>query len=551
MAANVLLSANGNLNASALDRVPLDVEETTSVVAALSAHGLGQSAFLDSLFSTSFSSGSDRKGIATAYVAGDDSAAITEPLRGLVVLDVECFDGVDRARTEARERASHLALLLADVVLFSARMNDLGRVESNGMSALRASITEMLRLHSSDVLPLPTAKRAFVLVVKDYEEEVLSREELISGFLQEMQRVYDAVARPPRSPTRIRDIYAFEFVTMPSAVLLPQEYSAAVSSLRTRLLDPVSNDYFFERGLYARETSDPLPQVAQTVWNSLEQEQLKDIPPPKELTATFDCDNAMRKVFEKYQRSVQSWRRQTDAGSVIDSFGTAATKVMNETLAVFAQDTGTHRNSKAFRRKKEELRDLLDADLYSLFVKQIAKLRETTYRNFKDSLRAIAENDRHLERKVNSTLKDCQKSFKLNAEKLRPRATSWRFDNDMKELATQMREDATERLQRARLADYQENGGRRRRRREVPRGGMPGKPRQPVSVSFHYLDPAPFGLKDSRYEKLNVDDAMDYNPPPRHSKALVGAPVGNGKNLSDGISVPLLPPRGATWNRYG
>lgn len=538
MSVKTLLSDSGRLDVSALPNIQSDSEETLSVVAALGAHGLNQSKLLDQIFSTSFTSVTPRRGIAAAFVEGDDSAVMAEVCHHTIVLDVEPFDGPQRERDEQRERAAHLAMSLADVVIFIARMTDLHRVESNGVSSLRSNFTEMLLMQTDGIIPTPLGKRPFIVVVRDHEPDILSRQEIVSGFLHEVQGMYNSVAKPSGSPSRITELFEFEFILLPFENLQPEEYNKVVSDLQANLLDPAADDYIFEGGAFLRSNPEKLAEVAEKAWKKLEKEQVQDMPNDKELMSTFDCDNAMRRVYQKYQRGVRVWRRETDGGVIIEKFGAAASDMVEETIAVYEQDAAAHKGSKAFKRKREELNDLLDADLYSLFVTQIAKLREVTYRLFKDKLDAIGEDEARLDKAVNTTLKESQKYFKTNADALRPRNCSWRYDNDIKELVTQMREDATERLQRARLADYQGNIGRRNRRFRS-RNALSESKRQPIQLSLHYLNPAPFGWKDSRYEKLSIDDGLQYDK---------GVPIfGGGKD--DNVSVPLAPSRDSSWHR--
>lgn len=552
-----LLSEDGELNPSLLCKLPLGDSETLSVACALSAHGLSQATLLNKLLGTSLAV-DNREGIQTAFVRADDSAALVESGRSLVVLDVEEFDGRgSRGRMEQREKAAQLAFSLSDVVFFFIRMLDLSRPEASGLSSLRSSLSEMLRLQIEDIVPIPTRKRLFVVVVSSYESDVLPREELISALMREVQAVYDSAAKPPRAAARIIDLYDFEFVTLANSILCSDEYAAQTAAFSRRLLDPAADDYFFENGAYGREQSGNdtgISDVAKNAWTELVDDEIRgDLPPSKELTATFDCDSAMRRVYEKCQRSVRVWRREIDSGGVIEKFGSHAATLIAQTISVFESDASKHRGSRAFRRKLEELRNLIDADLYLLFMAQISKLRESTYRNFKDSLNEVEDGDNALGKKVNEALRECERTFRKDVDALRPRNVSWRFDNDIKELKAQMREEATERIQQARLAEYQEHGGRRPRRR-APRRNLPGKPRQPISIGVHYLNPAPFGLKDSRHEKLNTDDYVGYSPPPKNTKAIVGLPAGNGSSSglpSRGLSIPLMPERGEPWNKFG
>lgn len=537
---STLVSPSGELDISSLAAIEIDEEDTLSVVCALGAHGLQQSALLDNIFGTSFASTAPRLGVSAAFVEGEDLAVLSAAPHHIVVLDVEPYDGPDRNREDDRERSAHLSIALADVILFVIRMNELHRPDASGVAALRSSITELLIMQEDGIVnPPKKAKRGFVVLVKDYEPDVLPRQEIVTGFLQVMQEVYSSVARPSRSPQRIIELFEFEFKLLPPQQFQTEKFNHTVADLQSDFLDPASEEYFFENEAFVRDTEVSLTESTEKAWAKLTKGQAGEMPDEKELMSTFECGNAMRKVFDKYQRNARVWRRETDGGVIIDNFGGEATSMVDGTIAAYDQDAAPHKGSKAFTRKREELRDLLNADLYGLFVTQIGKLREVTYRLFKDKLDGISDDEPRLEKTVNAALKESQKYFQVNADSLRPKFSSWRYDNDTKELSQQMREDATERLQRARLADYQQNRGRRGRRRR-PGLGPGEKSRQPIQLSFHYLDPAPFGWKDSRYEKLSVDDALEYS-----TNAL---PAGGGSGGSGGgLSVPIMPSRNSSW----
>lgn len=540
MSSSSLISTDLSLHSACLSTEDIPSDEKVTVLSAFSAYGLDNAAFLSSALDVQLPSDSDNY-LNVANARGIDAAVVTEAPRNLLILDAEPFDSPKDNREEGRELSWHLSLSISDAILFSVNLRDISRFHTNGLGILGASITQMLLLQADKLVPT-RVKRAFILVVRDYESDIISRRDLISGFLQEMQACYSEVAKPPRSAQRVSDIFEFSFTLLPSQQLAPEEYDTAISNFKTQLLDPVSDNYLFERSAYSHDLTVSIPDSVDNVWKKLTLEQTRDIPAKKELMSSFDCDNAMRKVFEKYERGVRVWRREADGGVIIDRFGEAADEMVKQTIEVFDKDASPHKGSSAFRRKRQELKDLLDADLYNLFVVQIAKLRDVTYRVFKEKLDTLGEGDARLEREVNVALKESQRSFRSNAEALRPSFSSWRFDNDAKELASQMREDATDKLQRARISDYQESGGRRGRRR---RGGMAAagpKRRQPISLGIHYLDPAPFGIKDSRYEKLNVEDPMGYN-----SGALPAA-SGSGAS-SGGLSVPIMPSRDSGWHR--
>jgi Root hair defective 3 GTP-binding protein (RHD3) len=545
MSSSYLVAADGKLSAGALPGT--DANVTTTVVAALGARGVGQSSLLNAIFGSSLpaarrSAKQTTVGVAVVQHVGDQSAAQVAPPRRIVALDVEGYDGVDRSREEARDRAANLVMAMANVVMFSVRMNDLPRTETNGVASLRVSLTEALKLQESGVTPDPINNRAFWVVIRDYDAEVLPREELINGFLREMQTVYDAMSKPARTPTRVSELFDFEFITLPSAILASEDFRDSLEHFRERVTDPFGDEYLFESGGYAHRNDTSLIELASSIWNALEEQETQDLPVSKELMATFECGNVSRKVFEKFTRGVRDWDRETDDGNVIEDFGSASMTLLDETLAVYDLDAAPHRTSKAFQRKREELKEKIDQNLYELFMRQTLKLREVAYGMFKEKLEDTSSDEPGFEKSINKALKDAQKYFADNAEKLRPKFSAWRFDNETQELASHMREDATERLQQARLEEYAPDARGRRTGRRGRRGRRPGAgpTRQPISISFHYLDPAPFGFKDSRYEKLNTDDHLEYG---RDSRVLTGDSV-------DTVpALPILPGKNEAWDR--
>lgn len=544
MVSSSIVKPDGTLSTDSLPLAEPGV--TTTVVSALGARGVGQSSLLNCLLGASLPTGAlpgkqTTKGIAFANHAGDQSAAQSAPPRRIIALDVEGFDAADRSREEVRDRSANFAMAISNVILFSVRMNDLPRTASNGVASLRASLTETLKLQESGVLDEPTGRRAFWVAVRDYDAESLPREELINGFLSEMQSLYDSVAKPSRSPARVSDLFDFEFLTLPSSVLTPDAFEEAVEEFRDRVVDPFSDNYLFENGEYSQNSDSSLRDTASAVWNALEEEETKDLPASKELMASFKCNNILRKVFEKYKRGVRSWDRETEDGNVIDDFGTASMTMLEDTLAVYDQDAAPHRSSKAFQRNRDELKEKIDQSLYDLFTRQTLKLREVSYGMFKAKLEEASSDEPGFEKSINKSLKEAQKYFQDQAEKLRPKSSSWRFDNETKELASHMREDATERLQQARLEEYAPSargrrGGRRGRRGRGPAAG--GSTRQPISISFHYLDPAPFGYKDSRYEKLNTGDPLEFGRD--------GTAESQGETVK---GLPILPGKNEPWDR--
>lgn len=543
MSVKHFVTQSGELHANAISDLSSDPQADVTVITALGAQGVGQSSFLNQLLDCNFPTISRpgtqaTKGIDVFIYHGESSAVQAQPPRKLVVLDVEGFDGNDRSREEQRDRCANFAFTVADVIVFTVRMADIARVETNGVASLRVNLTEAFKSEDSGTVPRHSSKRIFIVVVKDYEADLLPREELINGFLQELQGVYEAVSKPARYPSRVSDLFEFEFVTLASAAHAESAYEDSVAYLQDQLKDPFSDDYLFEHGPRPRLKADTIESVVSKVWESLVEEQTRDMPPERELMATFECDNVLRKLFEKYKADLEDWERETEDGNVVSDFGRACSSLTESALSTFDQDAGAYRSSKAFSRKRAELKEKLDNDLYELFAAQTRKLREIALSLFRDKIDGLDSASPQFESEVNRAVKSSQRYFVENAELLRPRKSQWRFDNESKELASQMREDATDTLQRARLEDYAVRGRRGRRGRRGIRSERSS--RQPITISFHYLDPAPFGWKDSRYEKLSVDDPFEY------SSRSVGSGDAAG---SRGLSVPLLPRKDEPWDR--
>ncbi len=93
--------------------------------------------------------------------------------------------------------------------------------------------------------------------------------------------------------------------------------------------------------------------------------------------------------------------------------------------------------------------------------------------------------------------------FIEKAESLRCTLGNWRFENERHELVNHMREDATERLQLARL-----------------QGNYVPPIRAPVAFAFHTLLSAPFG-QDSRNVHPHAEEMQQKFDPDKVKKAAL------------------------------
>lgn len=501
MSVHSLISSSGNLDISCLPSLPSS-SDSFSVLTALSAYGVNHAAVLDSVFGTNFSTAS-QEGVNMSLVEGDDSAMLAAAPHHLAMLSLEMLDGPKREREDRVEMGLRFGLGMADVVLFVVRMRDLGRRGASGIAKMAGGLRG-----DRD------GKGLVVVVVSEWEEGIVERGEVVAGVLCEMQELW-------RGGGRVTEKWEFEFVMMGEEGL---------NKLNAMFVDAGGEDWVFEGGMYAGEEWSKLGEKMELVWKGVKGEGAEEVQ-REELEGTFGCDAVMRRVMGKFERCVRGWRREAEGGAVIEEFGKQAKKLREETIAIYETEAAEWKDSGAWKRKREELKEGIEIGLYELFVMQVARLREGVYREFKVGLEEIPEDDDAVGKKVSALVKQMRKKFEADAQKLRTGRGGWRYDNEMKELGAEMREDARERVQRAELAEYElrrERRGRRRMNRMMGGGGQ--NKRMPVQLSLHYLNVAPFGWKDSRFDKLSVDDDIMFQD-------------------KGGDGVAVRPQRGSMWNK--
>lgn len=191
------------------------------------------------------------------------------------------------------------------------------------------------------------------------------------------------------------------------------------------------------------------------------------------------------------------------------NFGTESENLVNEMVKVYENLAEDFRGTKAFQRKEEELRENILNDLNVLYTKQLVRVRNLAYENFKNGLNRtpvrlrrfssllfppltsapsdqrpsfmvtvasfctlvygpsiIDKNSpRHflsfrgssfqvtsrLEKTVEEKIKIAEKKFLTQAEAMKCKGARWRYETERGDFLKAMREVATERLQMARL----------------------------------------------------------------------------------------------------
>lgn len=405
----------------------------------------------------------------------------------------------DDARDAAAGDAATLAVCLAGVVVLNARVADFERgPAAAGIASLMNAVRACLELRVATTAPAIPARRLLVVAVREYEADEVEADELETAITGMLNAAYGDLEQLPAAyrATELQDLFDVQFQFLPNERLCSQEFEAAVTAFG-RVVEDAGRNGYADAGM----TPASLDAAATRVWEALNPASVsssREMPAERELAATFACNEIMKTVFDRYASTTRQWKSTVEAGRIIRDFGKESSNLIQSTLDKYVEDATSYRTTKAFSRKKDELRSSCLADAYSLYAKQILKLREVAYQVFRGNLARIRINDR-VEKNVNTAVKEAEVYFVEKAESLRSTLSNWRFDNERHELVNHMREDATERLQLARL-----------------QGNYVPPFRAPVAVAFHTLLTSPFGQDANT---VQADPATQMHPKVDKDKA--------------------------------
>ena len=403
---------------------------------------------------------------------------------------VLALEGVDAATSPSPlDNTMALAVSLAGVIVLSLRFSDLTRSSASGIPELVNAVAAVLPLRKASIAPTLPSRRLLVVAVHDYDPDLASAEDVQAVIDQQISDAFSSIKLPDGyNASKLSDIYRIETALLPNQKHFPTPYDQAIVKLRTVLLD--ADKHYTDAGL----TPARLQESVDKVQDALGDRTTQDLPAERELSATFACNAAMQRVLEQYRSNSRTWKSTVEAGRTVPNFGTENDRLIQSSLEAYDRDAAPHASSRAFHRKKEELKSVLLSDAYALFAKQILKVREDAYQVFRAKLTRIRINDQ-VEKNVRGAVKFAENYFVERGESLRSKLGNWRFDNERNELVNHIRDDATERLQLARL-----------------QGNYVPRMRAPIGFAFHTLLLAPFG-RDSRLAHPHADDMKQtYDP---------------------------------------
>lgn len=398
---------------------------------------------------------------------------------------VLALDGVDTTTAEhavAVDESLTLSVSLAGVLVLSARMHDLARSRLAGISHVMAGVERALKLRVRRVAPVLPARRLLVIVVHEFDDVDADPADVRASVETSLSAAYDSIEPPTEFvATSLSDIFDVHVALLHSPAHRRIEYERDISILTDVLRD--ASKKYVDAGM----TADGLSPLADRISSAIAAESSRDLPNERELRATFACNSVMQAVLEKFRNTAKVWKASVDASRIIRNFGVESDRLIERTLDVYDKDAVTYKNSRAFSRKRDELKGFLLADSYALFSKQVVKVRDTAYQLFRSKLARIRINDQ-VEKNVRVAVKEAEFYFVQNSDALRSKLGNWRFDHERHELVNHMRDDATERLQLARL-----------------QGNYVPNIRAPIAFAFHTLMLAPFG-QDSRFANPHAED---------------------------------------------
>lgn len=416
--------------------------------------------------------------------------------KGVLVLNVHGLDSRNRAVASAVDGALQVALSVAGVILLAIRLPDLSRTSASGVDAFFSALEKNLAHRAAGLASRLPIKRMVVVAVRDFEVEEVTEEELQECVTQQLEAGWGRMVKSDAYARKsFADLFDVRFCLIPNENARASKFDDRVKDLKGLLAD-ASVKRFADAGC----TPASIVATAERTAESLNVEVGRNLPADRELAGTFSCNSTMQAVVDRFRNTTRQWKVTVDAGRIIRDFGDESGKLIGKTIEVFEKDCAVYADTKGFHRKRSELKTILLADAQVLYAKQILKLREVAYQIFRGNLGRIRIND-SVDRSIRAAVRQAEVYFIEKADSLRCAGSGWKFDHERAELVKHMREDATERLQLARL-----------------QGNYVPPIRAPVAFAFHTLLAAPFG-QDSRNVHPHAEEMQQKFDPDKVKKA--------------------------------
>lgn len=224
----------------------------------------------------------------------------------------------------------------------------------------------------------------------------------------------------------------------------------------------------------------------------------------KEILASELCRKTASSLNEDFKKISEPWKICIEEGGLIQNFGEEAGKIYNDLINIFDIETKSFKNTESYSIAKSVFSENLIFLLNEIHERLVSKLKEFSFQSFREAISAIQISN-NIDQDIKIAINVTEKYFTSKAKLLVPFfiGNIWVLEKERKELINGIREIATERLQLARL-----------------QGVYLQKSRNPISLSFHFLHPHPFG-KDLRLDSFTSNDSFDFNPEPSKRAGLM------------------------------
>jgi len=224
----------------------------------------------------------------------------------------------------------------------------------------------------------------------------------------------------------------------------------------------------------------------------------------KEILSSEICQKTSFSLIQDFKKVSEPWKICIEEGGLIQNFGGEASKIYNELTEIFDIETRIFRDTRSYTITRSVFVENLMYLISEIYEKLIAKLKEFSFQSFREAVSGLQISN-NIDQDIKFSIKLTEKYFITKAKPMAPFfiRNTWILEKERKELIKGIREIVTERLQLARL-----------------QGVYLQKSRNPISLSFHFLHPHPFG-KDLRLENFTSSDSFDFNPEPSKRAGLM------------------------------
>lgn len=434
------------------------------------------------------------------YIESSDSKSS----KNFLVMDL--FDIFNYEKLEKEKLFFNSSISVADTLVFNFPWFHFQFPNSIGYQKIRKLIQTLKEMPLNTGIPCNKSK-TFVFALRDFDMEQKNIQEKITS---------EITSELGKNSIGIQASFFF----LPHAFRNSQNFNEVLSKFNDFLISQKKeNDFPEMESIQIDEKIESFIKGISKV--SSKKTFLEGNLNNKEMIGYRICNEIFLKTLFSFKGAIEPWKICCEEGGIIQNFGKEADILIEDYIKKFEEETGVFKSNNVFLSKKKILKFNLLSSLQEIFEKQIYKLKELSFQSFKEALSSIQVTG-DVENQVNAAIQITEKYFISKVDSLKPPQAKkvWSSEKERKELVNGIREMATERLQAARL-----------------QGVYLKKTKNPISLSFYYLHPHPFG-KDLRLDHMTLSDSLGYNPDLTKRAGLMRqfvATRGDSKKVSPGI----------------